>query len=122
MRAVNGGNGGDMATKRRFTRDAMADAIKQYGGNVRQIAAAHGCTVKTIYNTIDRYGMRGDLDAARSSALDAAAIALRKSPIGIRRALIMLAESNGRITKAKLVQLFSEPVSTARPFSSGGKK
>lgn len=98
-------NGGEMA-KRKITKTELEAAVGAHAGNVLAIARDRGCTPQTIYNALDAYGMRGDLDAARSSALDAAAIALRKSPVGIRRALMALAESTGGITKAELEQLF----------------
>lgn len=97
-----------MATKRRFTRDEMAAAIEQYGGNVRQIAAAHGCTVKTIYNTIDRYDMRGDLDYVREAAIAEAMQKLKSAPRGIRIAITRFVQSTGAIDRADLAEIFGD--------------
>lgn len=50
------------------TKSEMEAAIRAHGGNVQAIARALECTPKTVYNTLDRYGMRGDLKAARDQA------------------------------------------------------
>lgn len=97
-----------MATKRRFTREELAIAIKQHGGNVKHIAAASGCTVKTVYNNLDRYNMRGDLDHVRESTISEAARRLQNAPRGVRVALMALVQSTGAIDRAELAQILGE--------------
>ena len=111
------GNGGSMA-KRKITKTELASAISAHAGNVLAIARSLNVKPKTIYNALDAYGMRGDLDAARSRALEyaavdalrsraleSAAVVIAKAPQKIRVALMMLAESRGGITKAELVKM-----------------
>lgn len=94
--------------KRKITKLEITTAVIEHAGNVTAIARALECTPQTVYNTLDAYGIRGDLEAARSSAKASAAKVLHAAPDRLRRAIIMLAESTGGITKDELVQLFAE--------------
>lgn len=49
----------------KVTKSEMEAAIRAHGGNVLAIARALECRPQTVYSTLDRYGMRGDLKAAR---------------------------------------------------------
>jgi len=97
-----------MATKRRFTREELVTAIEQSGGNVKQIAAAYGCTVKTVYNNLDRYNMRGELDRVRKTTITEATRKLQTAPRGVRVALMALVQSTGAIDRDNLAQIFGE--------------
>jgi hypothetical protein len=97
-----------MATKRRFTREELATAIEQNGGNVKHIAAAYSCTVKTVYNNLDRYNMRSELDRVRESTITEATRKLQTAPRGVRVALMALVQSTGAIDHADLAQILGE--------------
>lgn len=111
-----------MAAKRRFTRDELAIAIKQHGGNVKDIAAACGCTVKTVYNNVDRYNMRNDLDLAReSAALDAEAIMkhdgqLLHTVLKMREILEEFYRQSTGPQRERIKKILKGPVSINRPF------
>lgn len=51
--------------KRKITKLEITKAVTERAGNVTAIARALECTPQTVYNTLDAYGMRGDLEAAR---------------------------------------------------------
>lgn len=100
--------------KRKVTKSEMEAAIRAHGGNVLAIARALECTPQTVYNTLDRYGMRGDLEAARDQALEAARMVIARAPQRLQIALTMLAESTGGITKDDLIRILRPSESTIR--------
>jgi len=91
-----------------MTRNDLEAAIVKHGGNVNAIAREIGCKPQTVYNTLDRYNMRGDLEAARDRALESARMLISRAPQRLQIALTMLAKSTGGITEADLSRIIGE--------------
>jgi hypothetical protein len=92
-------------SRRKISRNEIKRLIEQHRGNVHAIAAASGCTIKTIYNTIDAYDLRGELDRARETTNMQAANAIRTAPPNVLAAIAALIESTGAITRDDLVRI-----------------
>jgi len=91
--------------KRKITKMELEAAIRAHGGSVLAIAKVLNVRPQTIYNALDAYGMRADLDAARDQVIQSARSAIQAAPKRVRIALTMLAESTGGITKDDLEKI-----------------
>lgn len=103
--------------KPKFSREVLSAAIVEYNGNVSAMARALNCKPQTVYNTLDRYGMRNELQKVR----DECAVKWRKKlfehlraaqktrytfqPIEIAYATACMAQLCGLVTPASLERI-----------------
>lgn len=90
--------------KRKITQIDLAKAIVEHGGNVQAVARTLNVTAQTVYNTIDRYNMRADLEAERNLALESARMLIASAPKHLQVALTMLAKSTGSIDLLDIIK------------------
>jgi hypothetical protein len=100
--------------KRKITREELESAIVEHNGNVSAMARALNCKPQTIYNALDAYVLRADLEAQRRGVLDELRREVQKAPRHLRVAIMAAAASTGAVS---LEGVISEPINITRPFS-----